>query len=148
MIIWQIPLVLPAFFRQQISTFLSATSPSSYCTMYLFLRSILESQSFLKPFWPGDYDNAIIMQLMSSDSVMTSRVQWRDRMHKKIVIWEMNLCVIGLFPSLEYFQSKVQRWFINSSNKGIYLVLVRDLLHSLEIVSGLFDGYSSLAGYY
>ena len=93
-----------------------------------------ESQSFLKPSWPGDYDNTIIMQLMSSDSVMASRVQWRDRMHKKIVIPEMNLCVIGLFPSLDYCQSKVQRWFINASNKDIYLVRVGDLIHSLEII--------------
>ena len=55
--------------------------------------------------------------------------------------------VIGLFPSLDYCQSKVQWWFIKASNKDIYLVRVGDLIHSLEIIFRS-DGYLSLAGDY
>ncbi|CAN6876017.1 unnamed protein product, partial [Brassica oleracea] len=51
------------------------------------------------------------MQLMSSDSVMASRVQWRDRMHKKIVIPEMNLCLFDGYLSLaeDYHFPEIQR---------------------------------------
>ncbi|WZY92033.1 hypothetical protein YC2023_064362 [Brassica napus] len=100
-----------------------------------------ETQSFLRPPWPGDYDIDFIVHLLPSKSGTASRVHRRTCVHEETMFGERNLCVLqvslstGLF---DIYQDLFGAYNLSEMVSQIYEGI--DVNFSLEILVRLF-GY-------
>ncbi|WZZ90881.1 hypothetical protein YC2023_119460 [Brassica napus] len=98
-----------------------------------------EAQSFLKPPWPGDYNNASIFYLLSAKSVMVPTMR-RQYGQEETMITVRNLSVLQLPSFTAYYPLEVWRWCI-TENDGFYSILVRCYLVLSGVVSAWFNIY-------